>query len=39
MNTPFFDLWYYTLRSKSWIDEAIWKALKEKRNFQERKYS
>lgn len=33
MNTPFSDLFYYTLRSKSGIDTAIWRALKAKKNF------
>jgi len=33
LNTPFLDLYYYTLRSKSVIDAAIWKSLKAKRNF------
>ena len=34
-NTPFVDLYYYTLRSNSKIDQAIWKALSQKKNFQE----
>jgi hypothetical protein len=33
MNTPFSDLFYYTLRSKAAIDIAIWRALKAKKNF------
>ena len=33
MNTPFRDLWYYNLRSKSVIDGAIWRSLKAKKNF------
>jgi superfamily II DNA or RNA helicase len=33
LNTPFIDLYYYTLRSRSAIDAAIWKALKAKKNF------
>lgn len=33
MNTPFRDLYYYILRSKSVIDLAIWKSLKAKKNF------
>jgi hypothetical protein len=37
MNTPFTDLYYYYLRSKSWIDLSIWKALESKRNFHETK--
>jgi hypothetical protein len=36
LNTPFTDLHYYVLRSKSFIDMAIWRALKEKRNFNEK---
>lgn len=38
LNTPFRDLYYYHLKSKSGIDLAISKALKEKRNFNENKY-
>lgn len=33
LNTPFKDLYYYTLRSKSVIDQAIWRSLKAKQNF------
>jgi hypothetical protein len=33
LNTPFIDLYYYTLRSKSVIDNAIWTSLKSKKNF------
>jgi hypothetical protein len=33
MNTPFTDLYYYTLRSKSGIDTAIWRSLTNKKNF------
>jgi hypothetical protein len=33
INTPFIDLFYYTLRSKSGIDAAIWRSLKAKQNF------
>jgi hypothetical protein len=33
LNTPFIDLYYYTLRSKSVIDNAIWASLKSKKNF------
>jgi hypothetical protein len=33
LDTPFVDLYYYTLRSKSVIDMAIWRALKAKKNF------
>lgn len=33
LNSPFLDLNYYTLRSKSVIDNAIWRALKAKKSF------
>lgn len=33
LNTPFTDLYYYFLRSKSHVDLLIGRALKEKRNF------
>ena len=36
LNTPFTDLWYYHLKSRSGIDLAISKALKEKKKFNER---
>lgn len=39
LNTPFSDLYYYHLKSKSRIDLAIDKALKEKRNFNENKFA
>jgi hypothetical protein len=35
LNTPFKELNYYVLKSKTFIDSAIMKALKEKRNFNE----
>jgi hypothetical protein len=38
INSPFFDLWYYSLKSEARIDSAIWKALKLKKSFQERDY-
>ena len=34
LNTPFKDLYYYTLRSRSPIDWAIWRSLKSKKSFQ-----
>ena len=37
MNTPFFDLYYYVLRSDTPIDKSIWKALVTKKNFSEGK--
>ena len=38
LNTPFIDLYYYHFKSRSGIDLAIGKALKEKRNFNEGKF-
>lgn len=38
MNTPFIDLYYYHLRSRSGIDLAITQALKKKKNFNEGKF-
>ena len=38
LNTPYIDLYYYHLKSRSGIDLAISKALKEKRNFNEGKF-
>lgn len=38
MNTPFTDLYYYHLKSKSGIDAAISRALKQKKKFNERSY-
>jgi hypothetical protein len=34
LDTPYRDLYYYTLRSKAAIDWAIWRSLKAKRTFQ-----
>jgi hypothetical protein len=34
LDTPYLDLYYYTLRSKAAIDWAIWRSLKSKQNFQ-----
>jgi len=34
INTPYTDLYYYTLRSKAAIDWAIWRSLKSKKSFQ-----
>lgn len=39
LNTPFIDLYYYHLKSRSGIDLAISKALKEKKKFNERKFT
>lgn len=38
-NTPFRDLYYYHLRSRSGIDLAIRRAITEKRNFNEARYT
>ena len=38
LNTPYTDLYYYHLKTRSGIDLAISRALKEKRNFNERKF-
>jgi hypothetical protein len=38
MNTPFTDLYYYHLKSRSGIDLAISKAIHEKKKFNETKY-
>lgn len=39
LNTPYTDLYYYHLKSRSGIDLAISKALKEKKNFNETKWA
>jgi hypothetical protein len=38
LNTSFTDLYYYTLRSKSVIDTAIWRSLSAKKNFNVAKF-
>lgn len=38
VNTPYHDLYYYHLKSRSSIDLAIAKALKEKREFNEKRF-
>jgi hypothetical protein len=38
LNSPYTDLHYYVLRSDSAIDAAVWQALKQKRNFNEREF-
>lgn len=38
MNTPYKDLYYYHIRSRSGIDLAIHKALSKKKKFNERKF-
>ena len=39
LNTPFIDLYYYHLKTRSGIDLAIARALHEKKNFNERDYA
>lgn len=39
LNTPFKDLYYYHLKTRSGIDLAITRALKEKKKFNERKFT
>ena len=39
MNTKFTDLWYYHIQTHSGIDNSIMKALKEKKKFNETKFS
>lgn len=39
LDTPFIDLYYYVLRSNSLIDKHVWKAIVEKRNFNESELS
>jgi hypothetical protein len=38
LNTPFEDLYYYYIKSNSFIDQMISKALNNKKNFNEREY-
>jgi hypothetical protein len=33
MNSPFLDLYYYTLRSNTVVDRVIWRSLKAKKSF------
>lgn len=39
LNTPYYDLHYYVLKSMASIDMAIQKSLNEKRNFNEKDYA
>lgn len=39
LNTPYTDLYYYHLKTRSGIDLAISRALKEKKRFNERKFA
>ncbi len=38
MNTPFTDLYYYILKSKSGMDKGIWRSLIAKKNFNAAEY-
>lgn len=38
LDTPFIDLYYYILRSKSIVDRLIWSSLRAKKNFNVMKY-
>jgi hypothetical protein len=38
LNTPYEQLYYYILRSTSWIDNAVWKSLSSKKSFNESAY-
>lgn len=38
LNTPFRELYYYVLKSKSVMDLAVWRSLREKKSFNERKF-
>lgn len=38
LNTPYTDLYYYYLKSRSGIDLAIGRALNQKKKFNEGKY-
>jgi hypothetical protein len=39
LTTPYHDLWYYVFKSPSEIDNAIWRSLTTKENFNEAKYA
>jgi late competence protein required for DNA uptake (superfamily II DNA/RNA helicase) len=39
LNTPFIDLWYYHIVSQSKIDMAISRALRDKKNFNEKAFT
>ena len=39
LNTPFVDLWYYYLKSLAPIDQAAWRALMGKKDFNERQFA
>ena len=37
INTGYVTLYYYVIRSATWLDNAIWKCLEQKKNFNEAK--
>lgn len=39
MNTPFKDLYFYRMISKSWIDRTIAKCIEQKKDFNERRFN
>lgn len=39
LNTPYTDLYYYVLKSNSFIDSAVWKALQSKKSFNESSFA
>lgn len=39
MNTPFTDLYFYRMVSKSWIDSAILRCIEQKKDFNERRFN
>lgn len=38
VNTPYTDLKYYVLKSKAFVDKAVWEALEIKKDFNEKEY-
>lgn len=38
LNTPFLDLYYYILRSRGVVDNAVWRSLNQKKNFNVAKF-
>lgn len=39
LNTPYFDLYYYVLLNTGSVDQSIWRAVKNKKNFNERGFT
>jgi hypothetical protein len=39
MNTSYTDLFYYILRSPSFIDKAVWASLSNKKSFNEKRFA